>query len=52
MQVTANFVLSCSGYYRYDHGYQPDFAGTDDQVIITYQADPGTTSGDALSRLR
>jgi hypothetical protein len=20
-------VFSCSGYYRYDHGYQPDFAG-------------------------
>jgi cation diffusion facilitator CzcD-associated flavoprotein CzcO len=23
-------VFSCSGYYRYDHGYLPDFAGMDD----------------------
>ena len=25
----AGFLFSCSGYYRYDHGYQPDFAGMD-----------------------
>jgi monooxygenase len=25
--LTASFLFSCSGYYRYDHGYQPDFAG-------------------------
>ena len=23
----ARFLFSCTGYYRYDHGYQPDFAG-------------------------
>jgi cation diffusion facilitator CzcD-associated flavoprotein CzcO len=29
VEVTAGFVFSCSGYYRYDQGYQPDFAGMD-----------------------
>jgi monooxygenase len=28
-EVTAGFVFSCTGYYRYDHGYLPDFAGMD-----------------------
>jgi monooxygenase len=27
--LTAGFILSCSGYYRYDHGYEPEFAGRD-----------------------
>lgn len=27
--VTADFVHSCTGYYRYDEGYTPDFAGTE-----------------------
>jgi len=27
--VTCGFYLSCSGYYRYDHGHQPDFPGLD-----------------------
>ena len=27
-ELTAGFLFSCSGYYRYDHGYQPEFAGT------------------------
>jgi cation diffusion facilitator CzcD-associated flavoprotein CzcO len=27
VHVTAWFVFSCSGYYRYDRGYLPDFAG-------------------------
>lgn len=27
--ITANFLFSCSGYYRYDQGYTPDFAGTE-----------------------
>ena len=27
VQLTCSFLFSCSGYYRYDHGYQPDFAG-------------------------
>jgi monooxygenase len=25
--VTAGFIFSCSGYYRYDKGYEPDFPG-------------------------
>ena len=28
--LTAGFVFSCSGYYRYDHGYLPDFEGMTD----------------------
>ncbi len=27
VEVTCSFLFSCSGYYRYDHGYRPDFAG-------------------------
>src|SRR5687767_13842721 len=26
-QLTAGFIFSCSGYYRYDKGHQPDFPG-------------------------
>lgn len=26
-KVTANFVLSCTGYYNYSSGYQPEFPG-------------------------
>src|SRR5690606_30759180 len=29
VEVTCGFLLSCSGYYGYDHGYQPDFPGLD-----------------------
>jgi monooxygenase len=29
VEVTAGFLFSCSGYYRYDHGYLPDFEGMD-----------------------
>jgi len=29
VEVTCGFVINCSGYYRYDHGYQPDFPGAD-----------------------
>ena len=25
--LTCNFLLGCTGYYRYDHGFTPDFAG-------------------------
>jgi monooxygenase len=28
--VTAGFVYSCTGYYRYDEGYTPEFPGIDD----------------------
>jgi cation diffusion facilitator CzcD-associated flavoprotein CzcO len=30
VELTADFLLSCTGYYRYDHGYLPDFPGMDD----------------------
>jgi monooxygenase len=29
-EFTTSFLFSCSGYYRYDHGYLPDFAGMAD----------------------
>ncbi|MFP5326120.1 MAG: flavin-containing monooxygenase [Acidimicrobiia bacterium] len=29
VELTAGFIFSCSGYYRYDQGYTPDFAGAD-----------------------
>jgi monooxygenase len=28
-EFMCGFILSCTGYYRYDHGYLPDFAGMD-----------------------
>ena len=27
VELTCGFVFSCTGYYRYDNGYRPDFAG-------------------------
>jgi monooxygenase len=27
--ISAGFVFSCTGYYRYDQGHQPDFAGVE-----------------------
>jgi monooxygenase len=35
VSLTASFVFSCSGYYRYDHGYLPDFKGMDRFTGIT-----------------
>ena len=29
VELTAGFLFSCSGYYRYDQGYLPDFPGMD-----------------------
>ena len=29
VELTCGFLLSCSGYYRYDHGHQPEFRGMD-----------------------
>jgi cation diffusion facilitator CzcD-associated flavoprotein CzcO len=29
VELTCGFLFSCSGYYRYDHGYEPEFAGTE-----------------------
>ncbi|HTQ67198.1 MAG TPA: NAD(P)/FAD-dependent oxidoreductase [Solirubrobacteraceae bacterium] len=28
--LTCNFLYMCTGYYRYDEGYNPGFAGTED----------------------
>ncbi len=27
VRLTCNFLLMCSGYYRYEHGYTPEFKG-------------------------
>jgi cation diffusion facilitator CzcD-associated flavoprotein CzcO len=42
VQLTCGFLFSCSGYYRYDHGYLPDFAGMDqfEGTIVHPQAWP------------
>lgn len=29
VELTCGFIFSCSGYYRYDHGYLPPFEGMD-----------------------
>ena len=29
MRLTCGFLFMCSGYYRYDEGYTPEFAGTE-----------------------
>lgn len=29
-RFTCNFLYMCSGYYNYEHGYAPTFAGSDD----------------------
>jgi monooxygenase len=29
VQLTCGFLLSCTGYYRYDRGYEPDFPGAE-----------------------
>lgn len=37
VELTAGFVLACSGYYRYDHGYTPELAGIEDyQGIVVH----------------
>src|SRR5262249_48678799 len=30
VRYTAGFVVSCAGYYRYDAGYTPEFAGREE----------------------
>jgi monooxygenase len=42
VELTCGFMFSCSGYYRYDHGYLPDFAGMDrfEGTIVHPQAWP------------
>jgi cation diffusion facilitator CzcD-associated flavoprotein CzcO len=41
-ELTAGFLFSCSGYYRYDHGYTPEFNGTErfEGTIVHPQAWP------------
>jgi cation diffusion facilitator CzcD-associated flavoprotein CzcO len=43
IELTCGFLFSCSGYYRYDHGHLPDFAGMDrfEGTIVHPQAWPG-----------
>ncbi len=42
VHLTAGFLFSCSGYYRYDHGYLPDFEDMGDfaGTIVHPQAWP------------
>ncbi|CAN5867806.1 hypothetical protein BH23ACT2_BH23ACT2_23140 [soil metagenome] len=42
VQVTCRFLFTCSGYYRYDHGYLPHFEGRDrfEGTIVHPQAWP------------
>src|SRR5262249_27123005 len=46
--VTCGFIFSCTGYYRYDQGYLPDFAGMDRfrRPIVHPQAWPDDLSCD------
>ena len=30
VRFTCNFLFMCSGYYKYEEGYTPEFAGRDD----------------------
>jgi len=30
VEITCDFVLSCTGYYRYDEGFTPEFEGAED----------------------
>ncbi|MGH9305664.1 MAG: flavin-containing monooxygenase [Acidimicrobiales bacterium] len=42
LELTCGFIFSCSGYYRYDQGYMPDFEGMDrfEGTIVHPQAWP------------
>jgi cation diffusion facilitator CzcD-associated flavoprotein CzcO len=46
VEVTCGFVFCCTGYYRYDHGYLPDFVGMDrfGGTIVHPQAWPSDLS--------
>ncbi len=36
-EITCNFINSCTGYYNYEHGYQPEFEGRENyQGIFVY----------------
>jgi monooxygenase len=49
VEVTCGFIFGCTGYYRYDQGYLPDFAGMDrfQGTIVHPQAWPGDLSYNA-----
>ncbi len=42
VELTCNFLFGCTGYYRYDHGYLPDFADMDrfEGTVVHPQAWP------------
>jgi monooxygenase len=42
VEFTASFLFSCGGYYRYDHGYLPEFRGMGDYTgaVVHPQAWP------------
>jgi monooxygenase len=48
VEITCGFIFSCTGYYRYDQGYLPDFAGMDrfGGTIVHPQAWPEDLSYD------
>ncbi len=50
VEVTCGFIFCCTGYYRYDQGYLPDFAGLDrfQGTIVHPQAWPGDLSYDGM----
>ncbi|HEX4660347.1 MAG TPA: NAD(P)/FAD-dependent oxidoreductase [Streptosporangiaceae bacterium] len=50
VEVTCGFIFCCTGYYRYDQGYLPDFAGMDrfEGTIVHPQAWPGDLSYDGM----
>ncbi len=47
VEMTCGFLFSCTGYYRYDRGHTPDFAGMDEfrGDIVHPQAWPGDFDG-------
>ena len=42
VEFTCGFLFACAGYYRYDHGYLPDFPGIEDYrgTVVHPQAWP------------
>ena len=52
VRFTCNFLFSCSGYYRYEDGYRPEFAGPrrfqgPDRPSAEMAADPSTMPASA-----
>ena len=38
VELTCSFLYACAGYYRYDHGYEPEIAGRDDYRGVVVHA--------------